>query len=248
MQIRSDDEQLLNLLKEAKSIALLTSPMANADTVSAMLAFYHLFKNTERKIAIVVPEAVPPQCQNLPESSVIRSDLGPKNLVISLDTRGSSLSKISYSQEGGIFNLTIHPKERSFEIEKIRYSYEGDKFDAFIVFGVLKISDLGNLYTKNQKEFSQIPIVSLDYHSGNEKYGSINLVDESANGMSEVLFRKIIVWGLVPGREAAEALLNGISYKEENSARSENDFTPKTIEKTSSKEEHLAKENEALIQ
>lgn len=248
MQIRSDDEQFLSLLKGAKSIALLTSSTANADTVSAMLAFYHLFKDTERKITLVVPEAVPSSCQSLPESSVIKSDLGPKNLIISLDTKGSSLSKISYSQEGSIFNLTIHPKERSFEVEKIRYSYEGDKFDAFIIFGVSKISDLEDLYTKNQKEFSQIPIVSFDYHPGNEKYGSINLIDESVNSMSEALFRKIIVWGLVPGREAAAALLNGLSYKGENSIRSENDFTPKSIEQTSSKEGLLAKENEALIQ
>ena len=105
----------------------------------------------------------------------------------------------------------------------------------------------GSLH-KNQKEFSQIPVVNFDCHTGNEKYGSINLIDESANGMSEALFRKIIVWGLVPGREAAEALLNGIAYKGENSARSESDFTSKSAEKTSSKEELLAKEREALIQ
>ena len=248
MQLRSDDEQFLNLLKGEKSIVLLTSGKADADTVSAMLAFYHLFKGAERKITLVVPEVVPLQCQNLSESSVIKSDLGPKNLIISLDTKGSPLSKISYSQEGGIFNLIIHPKERSFEIEKIRYSYEGDKFDAFIVFGVSKISDLEDLYTKNQKEFSQVPVVNFDYHAGNDRYGSINLVDESAEGMSEALFRKIVVWGLVPSREAATALLNGIAYKGENSAKSENGFAPKNVEQTRLREELLAKEREALIQ
>lgn len=248
MQLRSDDEQFLDLLKGAKSIAAITNGKADADTVSAMLAFYHLFKSPDLKIILVVPEAVPLQCQNLSESSVIKSDLGPKNLIISLDTKGSPLSKISYSQEGSTFNLIIHPKERSFEIEKIRYSYEGDKFDAFIVFGVAKISDLENLYTSNQKEFSQIPVVNFDYHVGNERYGSINLVNESVQGMSEALFRKIVVWDLVPGREAATALLNGISYKGKSSAKSEDSFTPKSVEQTKSKEELLAKENEVLIQ
>jgi len=248
MQLRTDDEQFLNLLKGEKSVVLLTSGKADADTVSAMLAFYHLFKGAERKITLVVPAAVPVQCQNLSESSVIKSDLGPKNLIISLDTKGSPLSKISYSQEGGIFNLIIHPKERSFEIEKIRYSYEGDKFDAFIVFGVSKISDLEDLYTRNQKEFSQAPIVNFDYHAGNDRYGSINLVDESASGMSEALFRKIIVWEGVPGKDAATALLNGMSYKGENSDKSENGLTPKSVEQTRSKEELLAKESEVLIQ
>lgn len=248
MQLKPDDEQLFNLLKGARSIALLTSGKADVDTVSSMLAFYHLFKSTDLKITLVVPEAVPLQCQNLPESSVIKSDLGPKNLIISLDTKGSPLSKISYSQEGGVFNLVIHPKERSFEIEKIRYSYEGDKFDAFIVFGVVRLSDLEDLHTKNQKEFSQVPVVNFDCHPGNERYGSINLIDESAQGMSEALFRKITVWGLIPGRDAATAILNGISYKGENSAKSENDLTPKSVEQIKSKEGFLAKESEALIQ
>ena len=50
MQVKSDDGQLLSLIREAKSLALITDSQADADTVSAMLAFYHLFKSETLKI------------------------------------------------------------------------------------------------------------------------------------------------------------------------------------------------------
>ena len=248
MQVKSDDGQLLSLIREAKSLALITDSQADADTVSAMLAFYHLFNSETLKIVLVVPEAVPPECQRLPESSVIRNDLGPKDLVINLDTRGSPLDKIAYSQEGPVFSLVIHPKERAFEIERIRYSYEGSQFDAFILCSVLKLSDLGDLYTKNQKEFSQTTIVDLDFRRRNERYGSLNIIDDSSSGLSEALFKKLMVWSIVPSQNCAAALLTGLASKSNELAPKEGTILRSEVLEPKTKEELIASGGEALIQ
>ena len=189
MQVKSESDQVLSMIKSSKSLALITDRQANCDTVASMLAFYHSFKSEEAKVSVIVPEEVPSGCQGLPESSVITNDLGPKNLVVSLDTAGMPLTKISYSQEGPIFNLIIHPKERSFEVERIRYSYEGTNFDTIVLFSVLRLSDLGDLYSKNQKEFSAIPLINFDYRAENERYGSVNEISDGGS-LCETIYQK----------------------------------------------------------
>lgn len=213
MQINVSDESFLKVVKESLSLALITDSHATADVVSAMLAFYHLFRSDSLKIRVVVPESVPASCQSLPESSVVKSDLGPKNLLVSLDTHGSSLEKLSYYQEGATFNLVIHPRERSFEIADIKYAYQGEKFDAFIIFSVLRLADLGDLYLKNEREFRETPLLNIDNRSQNERYGSINLIDASAESLCLFLFKKLASWQLVPSFASASCLLSGLSEK-----------------------------------
>lgn len=246
MEVKSVDTQLLNLVKESKSVALLTHSKASSDEVSGMLAFYHTFKKIGPKIRIVVPETVPLVCHSIPESSIIVNDLGPKNLVISLDTKGSALSKISYYQESSTFNLVIHPKDRSFEVENIKYSYEGDRFDLFIIFGVRKISDLGEIYSKNSSEFSGSNVVNLDFHYDNEKYGALNIIDTEASSISELIFKRLLSWGVYPSREAAIALLTGLTLKEVTA--STDNILNKNDYKATLNEAFLAKSNGVLIQ
>lgn len=247
MQVKSESDQVLQVIKNSKSLALITDRRANVDTVAAMLAFYHSFKSEDVKVSVIVPEEVPSECQNLPESSVITNNLGPKNLIISLDTAGMPLTKISYSQEGPVFNLVIHPKERSFEVERIRYSYEGTNFDTLVLFSVLRLSDLGDLYSKNQKELSSVPLINFDYRTENERYGSVNEVGDGGS-LCGMIYQKFVYWKMMPNRSAAICLLKGLSLERDvpvSKGPQSEKFGPETV---SAGESLLAKEKEALIQ
>ena len=56
----------------------------------------------------------------------------------------------------------------------------------------------------------KIPVVVIDHHRTNEKFGDVNLVDEEATSTGELLYRVLEDWGVGIDKEIATALLTGI--------------------------------------
>ena len=213
MKVSSDSKTALKTIQDAKSVGLLVSEGANADAVVAAMALYHLLSLTSgpKKVVPIVPGKIPSEAQALPSSTVIKQSLGPKNLVVTLDTNKTPVEKVSYRSEGEKFQLVIHPVSRSFEVENIEYSYEGLNFDLLITLGVRKLADLGEIYEKNRVEFEKAVIINMDVSSQNENYGQINIVDPSLASVSELIFHQLLAWELVPSKEVAQCLLTGFA-------------------------------------
>ena len=213
MKVSSDSKTALKTIQDAKSVGLLVSEGADADTVSAAMALYHLLSLTCKvgKVVPIVPGKIPHEAQGLPSSIEIKHGLGPKNLVVTLDTNKTPVEKVSYRGEGGKFQLVIHPVSRSFEIENIKYSYEGLDFDLLITLGVGKLSDLGEIYQKNRAEFDKAVIINMDVSGANENYGQINIVDPTKSSVSELTFHQLLAWELIPSKEVALCLLTGLA-------------------------------------
>ena len=213
MKVSTDSQTALKTIRDAKSVGLLVSEGANADAVAAAMALYHLLSltcKTERVVPIV-PGKISHEARGLPSSAAIKQDLGPKNLVVTLDTNTTPVEKVSYRSEGDKFQLVIHPVNRSFEVENIEYSYEGLDFDLLITLGVGKLKDLGEIYKKNRAEFSKSTIINVDVSAQNENYGQINIVDPTKSSVSELIFHQLLAWELVPSKEVAQCLLTGLA-------------------------------------
>lgn len=211
MQISSDSKTALKTIQDAKRIGLLVPKNVGVDPAAAMMALYHLLSLMDKRPVPVVPEKIPQEVQALPSSIEIKHDFGPKNLVVTLDTNKTPIEKVSYKSEGEKFQLVIHPLARSFEVENIHYSYEGLGFDLLVTLGVKKLSDLGELYEKNRKEFSEAVVINIDVGSENENYGQINIVDSSKLLVSELVFHQLLAWEMTPSKEAAQCLLTGLA-------------------------------------
>lgn len=174
------------------------------------MALYHLLTAQGKRVRPVVPEQVPETCLHLPESSQIKSDLGPKNLIISFDTNETPIDKVDYSTENGTFSLVIYPTDRHFKVEKINYSYQGTSFDLLITLGVSRLADLGTFYTNHHEDFHRVPVVSLHHQDPQEDFSRLSLVDTSFSSLSELILYKLAQWGWKPTRLATECLLTGL--------------------------------------
>ncbi len=220
MRVSKDSQTALKTIQDAKSIGLLVANDANADAAAATLALYHLFSPMGKKTIPILPGKIPRGVLSLPASTEIKHDFGPKNLVVTLDTNKTPIEKVSYKAEGGKFQLVIHPVERAFEVENVHYSYQGLNFGLLITLGVKKLSDLGELYEKNHRDFSEAVIINIDVSSENENYGQINIVDPSKSSVSELIFHQLLAWELVPSKEVAQCLLTGLAASESASGGS----------------------------
>lgn len=210
MRISMTNQQVRDLIYNAKSIALIVNPQKGMDAFCSLLSLFHVLANLEKKVAPIFPGQFSPPFNSLPGSENIKPDFGPKDLVISLDYEGSPIEKISYSNEDYTFHLVVHPKERTFDVNKIRYSYSGTRFDAILTLGIANPAELGDFYQKNQTEFSLSPIINLDLDEKNTNYGQLNIVDSNAQSLCELVFYLLANLRLKPNKEAIECLLLGL--------------------------------------
>lgn len=211
MQISPQPQQVLDVINESRSLCLITDAGGSIDSVSAMLAFYHLFKKY-KKIRLVVPEEVPSFCHSLPESSIIERDLGPKKLSINLDTNGVVLEKVSYFTEGRTFKMILHPQTRSFDVERVSYEYLGFSFDLFLFFGVESLGKTAALFNYDFGEIYKNTSINFDVRAGNESFASINIIDTNSPSICEMLFKMIGYWKLNFDRDVSLCLLNGLAH------------------------------------
>jgi len=229
MQINPQPQQALDVINESRSICLITDGSGSVDSVSAMLAFYHLFKKY-KKLRLVVPEEVPSPCHSLPESSVIERDLGPRKLSINLDTNGVVLEKVSYLMEGKTFKMILHPQTRSFDVERVSYEYLGFSFDLFVFFGVEGLGKVAPLFNYDFGEVYKNTSINFDVKAGNESFGSINLVDAESSSICEMLFKMLGYWKLNFDRDVSLCLLNGLAHFQSSTPKELNSVFQKDAE------------------
>ncbi|MGI8968883.1 MAG: DHH family phosphoesterase [Chloroflexota bacterium] len=82
--------------------------------------------------------------------------------------------------------------------------------DALICADAAGIDRVGTLYTKNPRPFAELPILNLDHHQTNPRYGTVNLVEPQASSTSELSYRLLLQLGAPIDAGTATALLFGI--------------------------------------
>ncbi len=77
---------------------------------------------------------------------------------------------------------------------------------------VLDSSDLHRLGYEMEREFPKVKhIINIDHHKSNEKFGDLNLVDETAAAVCEILYGILKQWDIDWNDQIANALYTGIT-------------------------------------
>lgn len=116
-------------------------------------------------------------------------------------------------------------------IEKV-VLYGTDPLPDYDLLCLLDASDrrrLGAFYSDDPSriEGGRVPIINIDHHVTNERYGDVAIVDPRATSTSEVMFRLMKLWGEPLNPVIAQCLLAGI-YGDTLALRTEG-TTPETM-------------------
>ena len=82
--------------------------------------------------------------------------------------------------------------------------------EAIICLDCGDLSRLGTLYSQNASKFGSVPLVNIDHHPSNTRFGTLNIVDPSAAAVCELLVVLMEQEDLPVTEEVANALLMGI--------------------------------------
>lgn len=98
--------------------------------------------------------------------------------------------------------------EESDLIKKVNYAkFDFSKYDLFL------IPDSGSwqqVVDNPEVQVANLPIVVIDHHESNEKFGKINLVEKEAGSCAEVIFKLFKDWDFYIDTKMANLLMMGI--------------------------------------
>ena len=204
--------QILRLIKEAGSVAILPSKTAGIDSFSSAVGLYYMLQDEGKEVTILYPGMVPQDFGDV-ENINIANDSSARELVVSVDYSNTNASKVNYSTENDVLHFSLSPVERDFDFSRIKSEIRGYDFDLIITVGATSRETLGKLLEDAGGTFGGVDILNIDNSERNQRFGNINVVDSSFESVSLLVLNYAIKWDLVVSSKAAEALLKGISKR-----------------------------------
>lgn len=209
-------EQASALLRQSTTPLILLPAAPSSDALAAGLGLLLVLEKMGKAAKIVSPDFVlPPGHDFLPKNAAIEQRLSSlRNFVISVDTSRSKLESLSYELRGDRLHIYLSPKRGIYEAKDVTTSAGRFSHDLIIVLDVSSLEQLGPLFTDNTEFFYQVPVLNIDHHSANNRFGHTNLVDVVASSVSEIVFELVKIISLDHlDEQIATSLLTGIISK-----------------------------------
>lgn len=209
-------EQASALLRQSTTPLILLPATPSSDALAAGLGLLLVLEKMGKAAKVVSPNfTLPPGHDFLPKNAVIEQRLASlRNFVITVDTSHTKLDSLSYDVRGDRLHIYLSPKQGTYESKDVTTSAGQFSHDLIIVLDVPSLEQLGPLYQDNAEFFYQVPVLNIDHHTENTRYGHTNVVDVVASSVSEILFEILRIIGFQHlDEQVATSLLTGIISK-----------------------------------
>lgn len=194
--MKSIESQILKLIKEAQSILVMPSSPPDGDSLGSAVAIYLALRKISKNSTVVCADPIPEAFQFLPMIGTITNEFTPTpDFIITLNTEKAKLASIQSQVEENKVNIILTAKNGSFSAENVSFSHGQNRYDLIITVDTASPQQLGRFYEDNVKLFSEIPVINIDHHASNERFGLINYVDVMSSSTTE------LVLGLIEGLE-----------------------------------------------
>lgn len=212
----SPHEQASALLRQSTTPLILLPATPSSDALAAGLGLLLVLEKMGKAAKIVSPNfTLPPGHDFLPKNAAIEQRLSSlRNFVISVDTSRTKLDALSYDVQGDRLHIYLSPKQGIYEAKDVTTSAGKFSHDLIIVLDVPSLEQLGALYADNAEFFLSVPVLNIDHHPSNNRFGHTNVVDVVASSVSEIIFELVRVISLDHlDEQIATSLLTGIISK-----------------------------------
>lgn len=196
---------------------LLVAPHANVDPdgLSSALACYQLFSALGKDVTVICPDTPPESLSFLPGFDKLEQVVAEsQNFVITVNLEdGVEIDKLRYTVEEKKVNIIVVPKKGKIRSSAISMSEGEQKYDLLVVVDTADLALLGSLYTDHVDFFSQIPLLNVDHHISNVRFGQLQLIDPTCASATEVLygwFMHVPDWKTKVTPDIATLLLTGL--------------------------------------
>lgn len=196
---------------------ILVIPHANVDPdgLSCALACYQMFTSLGKDVTVICPDTPPDTLKFLPGYEELTQEIEEsQNFMITIDLDGGvEIDKLRYTVEDRKVNIIVVPTKGKIRPGTISFG-EGEKhYDLIVLVDTADMALLGSLYTDHVDLFSELPLLNIDHHISNQRFGQVQLIDSTAASATEVLygwFQSQPTWREFLDADLATLLLTGL--------------------------------------
>ncbi|HKZ34810.1 MAG TPA: hypothetical protein VJ179_03025 [Patescibacteria group bacterium] len=206
------------ILRKAKTVLLMLPEKPTIDEVAAGVALYLSFQSTDKKLEIVCSTQLTVSYSDIIGVDQVKKEGANRNLVITFDWQEGATQKVTYDVVDDKFRFVVHPEpgKSPLRAENVEFTYEGVMADLIVTVGVGSLEELGVRHTQEKQLFSQSPVIAIDNTSSHQKFGAVNLVNEEAASVSELIVDFMREHDLPVDVDIATNLLTGMSAATSN--------------------------------
>ncbi|MBI3336526.1 DHH family phosphoesterase [Candidatus Peregrinibacteria bacterium] len=172
---------------------ILITPHANVDPdgLSSALALYHMLRALGKDATVICPDTLPESLNFLPGFAALEEGVKEsENFVVTINLEdGIEVDKLRYTVEDNKVNIIVVPRKGRIKPSQVQLGAGERPYDLIIVIDTADLTLLGSLYTDHIDLFSEVPILNIDHHISNTRFGQIQLIDPTAASATEVLYQ-----------------------------------------------------------
>lgn len=193
-------QQVVETLRKSNRILITPSSPADGDSIGSALALYIVLKKLGKDPVVAMADDVPEMLEFLPKTAEIHKDIsGSKDFVITLDCTEADIDTIKYQVDGDKVHIIVSPKMGRFKKENLGCKSGIENYDVIVTVDAGDLVQMRELYDENKDLFSTLPLINIDHHASNSKFGTINYVDLSCSSTTQALVT--IIDALNPTKE-----------------------------------------------
>lgn len=171
-------QSAVDLIRRSQKILITPSSPADGDSIGSALALYLVLRKLGKEPTVAMSDDLPEMYEFLPRVNEIHSEItGAKDFIITLDCKDAEVDTIKYLVEGEKVNIIVSPKSGRFRKEAVAFKNGSEQFDIIITVDAGDLHQMRELYSENKELFETLPLINIDHHASNSKFGTINYVD-----------------------------------------------------------------------
>ncbi len=228
----SPKQQASELIRQSADILVVSHKNPDGDSLGSAVALKLALEKMGKKVTVAVPDEPAKIFTFLPSISELVTNIGySKDFVIILDTSLTEVENLGYKklENENAVEIVITPKSGVFKESDISFKKIAPTYDLIIAVDTPNLERLGRL-AQPADIFYETPVVNIDHHPSNERFGKVNWVELTATSTSEILVSLIEALSKekpLIDEKIATALLTGLIY--DTSSFQNVNTTPKSL-------------------
>jgi phosphoesterase RecJ-like protein len=231
-QALTPKQQAVDLITRALNILVVSHRNPDGDSLGSMIALKLTLEKLGKTVTMACSDTPGQIFSFLPNISDILAKIDvSKDLVISVDLKNGKLKKLGYKkiENENRVEILVTPETGRFEESDVSAHIKGARYDLIISLDTPNLERLGEL-AEPADIFYEVPVINIDHHPANERFGKVNWVELVATSTSEILVSLIEAMQKdkpLLDEKIATALLTGLIY--DTSSFQNINTTPKSL-------------------
>ncbi len=180
----------LHVIEQNQRILVIPHANVDPDGLSSALACFAVFTQLGKDVTVICPDTLPESLQFLPGYAKLEHEIRENtDFVITINMEeGMEIDKLRYSVEDHRVNIIVVPKHGTIRSQQVSLREGEPNYDLIVTVDTADLALLGSLYREHADLFSTVPILNIDHHISNTRFGQAHLIDPTAASATEVLY------------------------------------------------------------